>query len=171
MGVWFRVFFIGFLAFGLTGCVLESKKPVFADGDAKLLLAGYPNLAAYERGDDGWKKNTDPFSFTAEASHYLVKADTSDMQVFFVPIDGPWWVLQATETAGSTSYVLVKAEAKELLLYPLDCKTLEESGTFMGQIDFVESDCFIAADADKTALFKSLIPASSEASSKLVSEP
>ena len=171
MGVWVRVFFIGLLALGLAGCVLKSKKPVFADGDAKLLLAGYPNLAPYERGDGGWKKNADPFSFTPEASHYLVKADTSEMQVFFVPIDGSWWVLQAAESAGPTSYVLVKAEAKELLLYSLDCKTLQESGKFSGQIDFVESDCFIGADADKTALFKALIPVASEASSKLVSEP
>ena len=44
MGNWFRVIFLGLLAFGLAGCNLETKKPLFADADAKLLLAGYPNL-------------------------------------------------------------------------------------------------------------------------------
>ena len=89
MVIWFRLIFLSLLAFGLSGCILETKKPLFADTDAKLLLADYPNLAAYERDDDGWKKSDDPLSFTAEASHYLVKSGSSDMQIFFVPIEGP----------------------------------------------------------------------------------
>ena len=116
MGMWFRAILLSLLAFGLTGCNLETKKPLFAEADAKLLLADYPNLAAYERDQGGWKKNADPLNFTPEASHYLVKSGTSEMSISFVPIEGPWWVLQAPE-ATTTSYVLIKAEPKELLVY------------------------------------------------------
>ena len=170
MGFWFRAILLSLLAFGLSGCVLESKKPLFADTDAKLLLADYPNLAAYERDDGAWKKSDDPFSFTPEASHYLLKSDDSDMWISFVPIEGPWWILQAAEAKGPTSYVLVKAEPKELLVYSLDCKSLKEAGTYDSSIDFVDSDCFIKPEADKMAMFKSLTAATKEPSTKLVSE-
>lgn len=171
MGNWFRAIFLGFLAFGLAGCNLESKKPLFADADAKLLLADYPNLAPYERDDGNWKKSTDPLDFTAEASHYLVKSGTSNMQTFFVPLEGPWWILQAAEATGTSSYVLIKAEPKELLIYSLACKTLQESGKFGSEIEFTDSSCFIKDGADKMALFKALIGSASEPSTKLVSEP
>lgn len=171
MGIWFRVIFLGLLAFGLTGCNLESKKPLFAETDAKLLLVDYPNLVAYERDDSGWKKSAEQLSFTPDASHYLVKSGTSDMSISFVPIEGPWWVLQATEATGPTSYVLVKAEPKELLVYSLDCKSLKEAGKYESDIDFVDSDCFIKAGADGMALFKSLTAVTSEPSTKLISEP
>ena len=55
MGNWFRLIFLGLLALALAGCNLETKKPLFADVDAKPLLADYPNLAPYERDDGGWK--------------------------------------------------------------------------------------------------------------------
>src|SRR5687767_1208529 len=110
MGTWFRVIFLGLLAFGLAGCHLETKKPLFADTDAKLLLADYPNLAAYERDEGHWKKSADPLSIKPEASHYLVKSGTSDMLVSFVPLEGPWWILQAAEATGPSTYVLIKAE-------------------------------------------------------------
>ena len=170
MGLWFRVIFLSLLAFGLSGCILESKKPLFTDTDAKLLLADYPNLAAYERGDSGWKKSDDKFELAPEASHYVLKSEKSEMQVSFVPLEGPWWILQAVESTGAT-YVLVKAEAKELLVYTLDCKSLKESGKFESAIDFMESDCFVKPDADKMALFKSFTADTTEPSSKLVSEP
>lgn len=171
MGTWFRVIFLGLLAFGLAGCNLETKKPLFADADAKLLLADYPNLAPYERDDGGWKKSADPLNFTAEASHYLVKSGKSEMQMFFVPLEGPWWTLQAAETSGASTYVLVKAEPKQLLIYSLECKKLQESGKFATEIEFKDSSCFIKDGAGKMGLFKSLIGSASEPSSKLVSEP
>ena len=171
MGIWFRVVFLGLLAFGLAGCNLETRKPLFADADAKLLLAGYPNLAPYERDDGNWKKSTDPLSIKPEASHYLVRSGTSDMVISFVPLEGPWWILQAAETAGSSNYVLVKAEPKELQIYSLECKTLQESGNFGSEIEFSGSSCFIKEGANKMGLFKALIGSASEPSTKLVSEP
>lgn len=169
MGVWFRVISLGLLAFGLAGCNLETRKPLFADADAKLLLADYPELAAYERDDGNWKKSADPLNLTAEASHYLVKSGTSDTVVSFVPLEGPWWILQAAETSGTSSYVLIKAEPKELLVFSLECKKLQESGKFGNDIEFMDSSCFIREDADKMRLFKALIGSASEPTTKLVS--
>ena len=171
MANWFRVIFLGLLAFGLAGCNLETRKPLFADADAKLLLADYPNLASYERDDGGWKKSTDSLSIKPEASHYLVKSGNSDMVITFVPLEGPWWILQAAETTGTSSYVLVLAEPKELLIYSLECKKLQESGKFGDEIEFKDSSCFITEDADKMGLFKALTGIASEPSTKLVSEP
>ena len=170
MATCLRVIFPSLLAIGLAGCNLETKKPLFTDAEAKLLLAGYPNLAAYERDDGGWKKSDDPLNVAPEGSHYLVKSGNSEMQVSFVPLDGPWWILQATETSGS-SYVLIKAGPKELLVSALDCKSLKEAGTYDTTIDFVDSSCFIKAGADTMALFKSFTATPTEPSTKLVSEP
>jgi hypothetical protein len=170
MGIWFRVITLGLLAFGLAGCNLETKKPLFAEADAKLLLADYPNLAAYERDDGKWKKSADSLSLTAEASHYLIRSGTSDMVVSFVPLEGPWWILQAAETTGTSSYVLIKAEPKELLVFSLECKKLQESGKFGNEIEFKDSSCFVKEEADTTELFRTLIGNASEPSTKLVSE-
>jgi hypothetical protein len=171
MGIWFRVIFLGLLVFGLAGCNLETKKPLFADADAKPLLADYPNLTPYERDDGGWKKSTDPLTFVFEASHYLVKSGSSNMMVSFVPLEGSWWILQAAETSGASTYVLVKAEPKELLIYSLECKKLLESEKFGTEIEFKDSSCFIKEGADRMGLFKALIGSASEPSTKLVSEP
>jgi hypothetical protein len=170
MGTWLRAIFLGLLAFGLAGCNLETKKPLFADKDAKLLLADYPNLAPYERDDGNWKKSTDPLNIKLEAFHYLVRSGNSDMVISFVPLEGSWWILQAAETGGST-YVLVKVEPKELLIFSLECKKLQESGKFGTEIEFKDSSCFVNDGADKMALFKALIGSASEPSTKLVSEP
>ena len=149
--------FLGLLAFGLAGCNLETKKPLFADADAKLLLADYPNLAPYERSDGDWKKSADPLSIKPEASHYLVKSGNSDMVISFVALEGPWWILQAAETSGASTYVLVKAEPKELLIYSLECKKLQESRKYGTEIEFKDSSCFINDGADKMSLFKALM--------------
>jgi hypothetical protein len=171
MGTWFRVIFFGLLTMGLAGCNLETRKPLFAEADAKLLLADYPNLASYERDGGAWKKSADPLSIKPDASHYLVKSGNSDMVISFVPLEGSWWILQAAETTGTSSYVLVKAEPKELLIYSLECKKLQESGKFGSEIEFAGSSCFIREETDKMSLFKALIGSASEPSTKLVSAP
>lgn len=172
MCTWFRVIFLGLLAFGLAGCNLETTEPLFADAEAKLLLTGYPNLTPYERDGGGWKKADEPLVFTLQASHYVWKPspDEAEVQLFFVPIEGQWWVLQGI-VGTVTSYVLVKAEPTELLVFHLACTMLKESAKFGTEIEFKDSSCFIKEGADKTALFKALIGSASEPSTKLVSEP
>src|SRR5215212_5043350 len=87
-----------------------------------------------------------------------------------IPIWRLMSVTQAAEAGGST-YVLVKAEPKELLVYSLECKKLQESGKFGTEIEFKDSSCFVKDGADKMGLFKALVNSASESSTKLVSEP
>ncbi len=166
----FRVIFLGLLAFGLAGCMLQSGTPLFGEAEARLLLADYPNPVVYQRDDGGWKKSEEQVSFSPEAAHYLMTPDNAKMQLYFVPLDGPWWILQATETSGAT-YVLAKAEAKQLLVFPLDCKTLEDSGKYRDAVAFSDSSCTVREGIDRLALFKSFIADLGEPTTKLVSEP
>ena len=171
MGLWIRAFFVGVVALALSGCVLESKDPLFNEADAKLLLADYPNPVVYEYYDGAWSKSATKAGFRAQGSHYLVKLDDAEMEISFTPIEGPWWALQAADPGKSTNYLLVKAAAKELLLYPIDCELLKGSGKFDGFVDFVDTDCTVKPGADKLALFKALTTVEGETKMKLVSEP
>lgn len=166
-----RAVFVVILGFMLSGCILQAKAPLFADADAQLLLAKYGTLTTYEKSGSDWKKSSDQISFTAQANHYLAKADKSELEISFVPVDGNWWALQAVEAGKPSIYVLVDAETRELLFYPIACKGLKDSGKFVGDIEFVDSDCFVKPGADYRALFKFLAATPGEATTKLVSEP
>ena len=171
MTIWFRAITAGFVALALSGCILQAKSPLFTDAQAQLLLAGYGKLTTYEKSGDAWNKSTDQISFVADAKHYIATADKSELEISFVPIDGNWWALQAIEAAKPAIYVLVDAEPKELLFYPIACKDLKESGKFAADVEFVDSDCLVKPGADYKALFKSLTAAPGEASTKLAVEP
>ena len=171
MTIWFKAITAGVLALALSGCILQAKAPLFTDADAQLVLAKYGTLVTYEKSGADWNKSSDQITFTAKANHYIAKADKSELEISFVPIDGNWWALQAIETSKPAIYVLVDAEAKELLFYPIACKELKEGGKFAETIEFVDSDCFVKPGADYKALFKSLSATPGEASTKMVSEP
>jgi len=171
MTIWFRAAGICVLALALSGCILQSKSPLFADADAKLLLAKYGKLVTYEKSGDGWNKSSDQIGFTPEANHYIAKADKSELEISFVPIDGNWWALQAVEAGKPAIYVLVDAEAKELSFYPIACKDLKDSGKFAADVEFADSDCFVRPDTNYMTLFKTLTATPGEASTKLVVEP
>ena len=83
------------------------------------------------------------------------------------------WIrpLQAVEADKPTSYVLVDAQASELLIYPITCKALEASGNFSKFVKFAGSDCCFKFGADYKALFTALSEAPGETTTKLVSEP
>jgi hypothetical protein len=78
LGIWSGIFFV---FWPLVDDASERSRCCRAEPAA---LAGYPT-AAYERDEDGWKKNSDPLSFTPEASH-LVKWHGNFN--FLVPIEG-----------------------------------------------------------------------------------
>ena len=171
MTIWFRILGIGIVALVLSGCILQAKSPLFAEGDAKLLLANYGKLVTYEKSGDGWNKSSDQIGFTPQANHYIARADKSELEISFVPIDGKWSALQAIEAGKPAIYVLVDAEAKELSFYPISCKDLKESGKFASDVEFADSDCFVKPGSDYKALFKALASTPGEASTKLVVEP
>ena len=170
MAKWFRVVLTGIVALGLSGCILQSKTVLFADTEAKLLLADYPNLTTYERKDATWTKSQDQITFTPKGSHYTALADGSEEQLSFVPLNGKWWILQAIEPEKAAYYLLVRAEPKELFIYPTDCKSLQDSGKFAGAVEFKDSDCFIKPTADKMALFTAISATPGEPMTRLSTE-
>ena len=171
MTTWFRAFFVGILAVALSGCILQSKLPLFGDAQAERLLAGYPSLVAYEKSGQDWVRSKEQFVIAAKGPRYTATVDKTELVFRFVPITGTWWVMQAVEEGKPTSYVLVDAQASELLIYPITCKALEASGNFTKLVKFAGSDCFIKFGADYKALFTGLSEAPGEATTKLVSEP
>lgn len=171
MTIWFRAIFAGILAVALSGCILQSKLPLFGDAQAKRLLADYPNLVAYEKSGQDWVKSKEQFVIAASGPRYTATVDKTELVFRFVPITGTWWVMQAVEADKPTSYVLVDAQASELLIYPITCKALETSGNYTKLVKFAGSDCFIKFGADYKMLFTKLSEAPGEATTKLVSEP
>ena len=171
MTIWFRAIFVGVLSVALSGCILQSRLPLFGDAQAKRLLAEYPSLVAYEKSGEDWVKSKEQFVIATSGRRYTTTVDKTELVIRFVPVTGTWWVLQAEEAGKPASYVLVDAQASELLLYPITCKALEASGNFTKLVKFAGSDCFIKFGADFKALFTTLSEAPGEATTKLVSEP
>jgi hypothetical protein len=168
MKILVRAFLAAVLALALSGCILQSKLPLFGDGDAKMLLADYANLATFEKTSGEWVKAKDQIVFVAQGAHYTATLDKTELAIRFVPIKDGWWVLQAEEVAKPAAYLLVEAKPKEVLFYPIACKTLKEKGSFETSIEFVDSDCFIKPDADYRALFSGFTASPGEATTKLV---
>ena len=171
MAIWLRALSVVILAVALSGCILQSKLPLFGDAQAKRLLADYPNLMAYEKSGQNWVKSKEQFVISAKGPRYTATIDKTELVFRFVPIAGTWWVLQAVEADKPTSYVLVDAQAGELLFHPITCKALEASGNYNEFVRFAGSDCFIKFGADYKALFTALSEAPGEATTKLVSAP
>jgi hypothetical protein len=168
MRILVRVVLAGVVALALSGCILQSRLPLFGDGDAKLLLADYANLVTFEKTSGDWVKAKDQIVFVAQGAHYTATLDKTELDIRFVPIKDSWWVLQAEEASKPAAYLLVEARPAEILFYPIACKTLKDSGSFEKAIEFVDSDCFIKPDADFRSLFSGFTANPGEATTKLV---
>jgi hypothetical protein len=168
MKIWVRVIVAGVLALALSGCILQSKLPLFGDAQAKMLLASYGNPVTYERTAGEWVKAKDQIVFAKQAGHYLATLDKTELAIRFVPLDDKWWILQAVEANKPAAYLLVEAKPEELLFYPIACKALKDSGKYKKTITFVDSDCFIKFGTDYKVLFSGFTANPGEATTKLV---
>ena len=171
MNILLRSFMAGLLALALSGCILQSRAPLFGDGDAKMLLADYINPVTYEMSGGAWVKSKDQMTFMAEAGHYVATADKSSLAISFVPISGSWWVVQAVESNKPAAYVLAEAKPGEIVFYPIACKELKASGKYDANLEFVDSDCFVKPGSDIHGLLSQLIATPGEATTKLVAAP
>ena len=68
MTIWLRALSAVILAVALSGCILQSKLPLFGDAQAKRLLADYPNLVAYEKSGQDWVKSKEQFVIAANGT-------------------------------------------------------------------------------------------------------
>ena len=126
----------------LCGCVLQSTSPIFAENDGKLILQPFGNqFATFNKEGDKWKKQTDIGKFDAEGNHYLIHDKAGDINVLFVALNGPWWVVQAQEPGKPFEYLLARFEGKSLVLNPLSCKVLKTNKSMKDAITFKGDDC------------------------------
>ncbi len=171
MKIMVRAILGGLVALALSGCILQSRAPLFGDAQAKLLLDGYANVITFEKSGGDWVKSKDQIAFVKQAGHYLATLDKTELLIRFVPIEGNWWVLQAEEASKPTAYLLVEAKPAELLFYPIACKTLKEAGSYEKTVEFVDSDCFIKPESDSKALFAGFTAHPGEPTTRFAAAP
>ncbi len=167
-----RILTAVFLCLSLSGCVLESKKPIFAEADGKLLLASYgTRFASYSLTGGNWSKEEETLSFIAEGQHYVASDGKVKIDVNFVNVSGNWWVVQVQESGKPANYAMAEAQNDEIFIYPLACKTMREQGGFERFVDFKDDDCIVREGADTAAMFAALVAKPATADMKLVPLP
>ncbi|MGH6906883.1 MAG: hypothetical protein ACREDX_03390 [Aestuariivirga sp.] len=128
-------------------------------------------FASYSWDNGNWKEDKETIGFTAEGRHYVVSDDRSRFTITFAAIATSWWAMQAEEKGKSITYSLIEAKDGALLLYPLSCKPLHESGKFEDFIAFNDDDCFVKDGVDKLQMFKALATQPGQPNMKLVLLP
>jgi len=168
----FRFLAAVFLCFALSGCILQSKEPLFSDAEGELLLAPYGGrFATYSLEGDNWERDEGTIGLIPTAKHYVITEGKTAVSITFAALSGSWFVMQAEETGKPASYTLVDAQKGELLLHPLNCEPLRKSGKHGDAITFDGEDCTIKPGADTAAMFKSLAAEMGPARMKLVPLP
>ena len=168
----FRFFAAVFLCLFLTGCILQSKEPLFSDAEGELLLTAYGSrFATYSLEGNSWKRDEGTIDLIPTSKHYVMAEGKTAVSITFAAISGSWFVMQAEETGKPASYTLVDAQKSELLLHPLNCEPLRKSGKHGDAVIFDGEDCTIKPGADTSAMFKSLAAEMGPAKVKLVPVP
>lgn len=167
-----RIFIAVFLCLMLSGCILQSEQPVFAEKDGGAFFAPYgTQFASYSPDKAGWKTDDETLTFTPVGKHYVGSAGKDTIEVLFVPIAGNWWAMQAMDKDQIPGYALAEARPGEILIYPVACKPLLTAGTFAAFIEFKDDDCLIRKGADVNAMFKLLATMPGDTSNRLVPLP
>lgn len=148
----------------LSGCILQSEQPLFAEKDAVLALKPLGNtFATYNLVDGQWQEEKDRVTFNAKGKHYEAMGDDGKVTIItFVALDGNSWVMQAAEAGKPAVYVIARREGKALLLQAPACEDLKKSEVTAKRLRFEKDDCFAPADfklAEFTALATALPPA------------
>ena len=161
-----------FLCLALTGCILQSKEPLFTDSQGELMLAAYGSrFASYSLDNGIWKKDEETISFTPAGKHYSASDGKTDFTVTFAAIGGSWWAMQGQEKGKPANYYLADAQNGEIFFHPLACKQLQDSAKFGDFIYFKDDDCFVKNGVDTAAMFKSLAAERRQPGMKLVPLP
>lgn len=167
-----RILAAAFLFLTLTGCILQSRKPIFSDEQGELILAPYGSrFESYSIDGGNWKKDEETISFTPANRHYVASDGKSDFTVTFAAIGGTWWAMQGQEKGNPANYYLADTQKGEVFFYPLTCKQLQDTAKFGDFIEFKGDDCFVKDGADTAAMFKALAAEPRQPGLKLVPLP
>jgi hypothetical protein len=152
----------------LCGCVLQSKKPLYGDQQSVLALGPEGGNAITSNWQNGmWVPDTDTVTIQVVGTHYEATSNSSAVILHFIPLQGPWYVLQATEVGNTTAYLLAQINNGGADAYPLACRDLKQRGDLSAWIEFTGDDCIIRPDAALDPLFAALIKTPGEPSSRI----
>ena len=76
--------------------------------------------------------------------------------------------MQSQEPGKPAAYSLADIRDAEVMIHPIACKPLRESGRFAAAIDFEDDDCFIRDGADSAAMFRTLAAEAGKPTLRLV---
>lgn len=160
------------ICLALTGCILQSKAPLFSDADGEMILAGMgTDFTPYSFSNGQWTKEDDIIRFTPAGGHYVATDGKSSIDITFSKLSGGFYVLQAVEKDKPTVYGLVELGKGEIVFHPLTCTALRETGSFASYVTFKDDDCMVKDDADTGAMFAAMAADPVPSPSKLVAIP
>jgi hypothetical protein len=149
-----RLLAVMFAAIVLSGCVLQSAKPLIAESGGELLLDGIgTRFASYTRHGSAWDREEETLSFKPAGRHYVGSDGKSSITVTFAKLAGGKWVMQAVEPGALPTYALTQKDGNEIYLMPIACKPLQEAPGFAELVEFKDEDCFAREGVDATKLF------------------
>jgi hypothetical protein len=125
----------------LSGCVLQSRAPIYGDRQASLALGSKDGVAKMSEWENGkWvDSGHGPVEIAVVGKHYVAKSKT-DVALHFVKLKGNWFVVQGVES-GSV----------------LACKDLKANAATERWIDYQGDDCFVKRGTKAKELFTALL--------------
>ena len=152
----------------LSGCVLQSTKPVFNDAQGQLLLGSKTSTyLAYSLEKDSWKKEDDALKLTPQGNHYVYTEKGKTTEITFVQVAREWWMTQFHESDKPAIYVFANVQPDAIYIHPLTCHNLTYNGPAQNTVSFVKDDCFLNPSATLKD-FKTFVTASGPRTMKLV---
>ena len=159
-----QIFILAMVSALLCGCVLQSRVPLYSDGDGQLILGETGGPAQMSDWRDGkWVADKDQLRISVTAKHY--KAENITMT--FVPLKDEWLVLQAVEEGKSAVYLLAQAKGWAVEVWPLACADVKKNAAFATWISYEGDDCFINPGAPAKELFAASLANPGHATSRL----
>ena len=158
------------MGFLLAGCVLQSRAPLFSEGDGALLPHALGTSFVMENLDkDMWNKEEGTLTLSPTGHHYIATDEKKkdEIEALFVPLDENWWVMQAQEKGKPSVYILAQLDGNALLLHPLYCDDLKKQTTAAAEISFEGEDCYLKG-GQGVAYFKALVPCVEPAKMRMV---
>lgn len=156
----------------LSGCVLQSKSPLYADSAASLVFGDKARVAeVFSKKDGAWVSENERITLAPEGRHYVVTMKDSVLAVAFIPLEGSWHVLQATEAGKPTVYLLAKVSEHGADTRALACGDLKKDAGLAAWIDHQGDDRFVAEGAPLDKMFMAALAMPGEAETRLTLTP
>lgn len=154
----------------LSGCVLQSRAPLFGDRDSRLVFGeGQFQALMFGPRDGKWVPEDDRASLASKGTHYVASDGKKDEEIAlaFVPLSGKWHVVQASDARNPAVYMFAEVNTGSADIYPLSCSALKSDSSLAKWIEFTGDDCFVNADAPRKTLFTALLARRGEATSRM----